>query len=101
MNENDDETRTPLRTSVGEAETSQVQETVRSSQDATQTHSVTSKLSLNVSNDISERLRQLAYKHRLSESSIAEVALAMFFARGDDEMLGILLRELGATLRRR
>ena len=60
-----------------------------------------SKLSVNVSHDISERLRSLAYSHRLSESSIVEVALSMFFARGDDEILGVILKQLGATLRRR
>jgi len=70
------------------------------------THSATdasarNKLSVNVGHDISERLRSLAYTHRLSESSIVEVALTMFFARGDDALLGVLLRELGATLRRR
>jgi len=63
--------------------------------------SARNKLSVNVGHDISERLRSLAYTHRLSESSIVEVALTMFFARGDDAMLGVLLRELGATLRRR
>ena len=60
-----------------------------------------SKLSVNVGHDISERLRSLAYTHRLSESSIVEVALAMFFARGDDALLGAMLKQLGATLRRR
>jgi hypothetical protein len=60
-----------------------------------------SKLSVNVSHDISERLRDLAYIHRLSESSIVEVALTMFFARGDDELLGVMLKQLGAVLRRK
>ena len=60
-----------------------------------------SKLSLNVSHEISERLRSLAYSHRLSESSIVEVALTMFFARGDDAVLGAILKELGASLRRK
>jgi hypothetical protein len=60
-----------------------------------------SKLSVNVDHDISERLRSLAYTHRLSESSIVEVALAMFFARGDDALLGVILKELGAVLRRK
>jgi hypothetical protein len=59
------------------------------------------KLSVTVGHEISERLRSLAYSHRLSESSIVEVALTMFFARGDDALLGLILRELGATLRRR
>ncbi len=60
-----------------------------------------SKLSVNVGHEISERLRSLAYQHRLSESSIVEVALTMFFARGDDAVLGAVLKELGATLRRK
>jgi len=57
------------------------------------------KLSINVNHAISERLRSLAYTYRLSESSIVEIALTIFFARGDDTMLGVLLKELGATLR--
>jgi hypothetical protein len=62
-------------------------------------HENRSKLSVNVTSSISERLRSLAYLHRLSESSIVEIALAMFFARGDDELLGVMLRQLGATRR--
>jgi hypothetical protein len=58
-----------------------------------------SKLSVNVSHAVSERLRSLAYDYRLSESSIVEVALTIFFERGDDALLGVLLRQLGATLR--
>jgi hypothetical protein len=60
-----------------------------------------SKLSVNVSREISERLRNLAYTNRLSESSIVEVALTAFFARGDDALLGALLKQLGASLRRK
>jgi len=63
--------------------------------------SARSKLSVNVGREVSERLRSLAYTHRLSESSIVEVALAIFFARGDDALLGVVLKELGATLRRK
>ena len=70
-------------------------------QSASDAASARSKLSVNVGHDISERLRSLAYTHRLSESSIVEVALTMFFARGDDALLGVMLKELGATLRRR
>jgi hypothetical protein len=58
-----------------------------------------SKLSVNVSHEISEHLRNLAYSYRLSESSIVEVALTIFFARGDDALLGVLLKQLGATRR--
>jgi hypothetical protein len=59
------------------------------------------KLSVNVPPDVGERLRALAFEHRLSGSSIIQVALRQFFARGDDTTLGVLLRELGASLRRR
>jgi|SRR5579863_5240444 len=58
-----------------------------------------SKLSVNVNHQISERLRSLAYNYRLSESSIVEIALTIFFARGDDALLGLLLKQLGATRR--
>jgi hypothetical protein len=57
------------------------------------------KLSINVSGDISERLRYLAHGQRLSESSIVEVALRSLFGRGDDAELGSLLRQQGASLR--
>ena len=66
---------------------------------STETTAQRSKLSVNVNHEISERLRNLAYLHRLSESSIVEIALAMFFARGDDELLGVMLKQLGATRR--
>jgi len=46
------------------------------------------KLSLNVSPETGRRLRRLAFEQRLSESSIVETALRLFFARGDDEELG-------------
>lgn len=59
------------------------------------------KLSVSVSIALGERLRALGYKHRLSGSSIIEVALQQFFAQGDDTRLGVLLRNNGATLRRR
>lgn len=59
------------------------------------------KLSINVSTVVSERLRDLAYRHRLSESSIVEVALKNLFGSDDDSQLGALLRQRGATLRSR
>jgi hypothetical protein len=61
----------------------------------------TEKLSSSIDPEIMARLRRLAHTHRFSESSIVEVALTMFFARGDDVVLAAVLRELGATLRRR
>jgi hypothetical protein len=80
--------------------TSDVRETaLRTDKTGTETTAQRSKLSVNVNHEISERLRNLAYLHRLSESSIVEIALAMFFARGDDELLGVMLKQLGATRR--
>ena len=86
---------TESRTATGRAQPSQA----TGSASTSPAHESRSKLSVNVSFDISERLRSLAYLHRLSESSIVEIALAMFFARGDDELLGVMLRQLGATRR--
>jgi len=61
-----------------------------------------SKMSMNVSRDLSARLRRLAFDARLSESSIVEVALRTFLAQSDDDQkIGDLLRRHGATLRRR
>jgi hypothetical protein len=86
---------TESRNQVGRAQPSEV----ASSGATSPVHESRSKLSVNVSFEISERLRSLAYLHRLSESSIVEIALAMFFARGDDGLLGVMLKQLGATRR--
>ena len=59
------------------------------------------KLSANVDADLFERLRELAYVQRISESSIVDLALRRFFALGDDDALGAILHEAGATLRRK
>ena len=59
------------------------------------------KLSANVDVDLYERLRELAHVQRVSESSIVDVALRRFFALGDDDLLGTILHESGATLRRK
>jgi hypothetical protein len=59
------------------------------------------KLSVNVSNAVSEHLRILAYKLRLSESSIVEVALKTLIVGADEEHLAAMLRQNGATLRSR
>jgi hypothetical protein len=58
------------------------------------------KISSTIDPVILGRLRQLAQMHQISESSITEIALSMFFARGDDNTLAIVLRELGANYRR-
>jgi hypothetical protein len=59
------------------------------------------KLSVNVPADQGDRLRTLAFEQRVSESSIVQVALRLLFARGDDAAVGTILRDHGATLRRR
>ena len=59
------------------------------------------KLSVNVSEEIGTRLRQVAFEQRLSESSIVEVALGLLFRRSDGPSLGMVLRQHGATLRRK
>jgi hypothetical protein len=59
------------------------------------------KLSANVDAVLYERLRELAHVQRVSESSIVDIALRRFFAVGDDEVLGAILHEAGATLRRK
>jgi len=59
------------------------------------------KLSVNVSAEQGERVRTLAFEQRVSESSIVQVALQLLFMRGNDVLVGDLLREKGATLRRK
>ena len=59
------------------------------------------KLSVNVSGEIGTRLREVAFQQRLSESSIVEVALGLLFRRSDGQSLGSVLRQHGATLRRK
>lgn len=63
--------------------------------------SPTGKLCANVDAELVEHLRELAYVHRVSESSIVDVALRRFFAVGDDRALGVILHNCGATLRRK
>ncbi len=58
------------------------------------------KLSVNVSSDVGQRLRRIAFEERLSESSIVQIALTLMFERTPDETVGEFLREQGASLRR-
>jgi hypothetical protein len=50
---------------------------------------------------IAERLRQFAFRERISESAVIEFSIRSFFESGDDLQLGQRLREAGAALRRR
>jgi hypothetical protein len=58
------------------------------------------KLSVNVSGTIGNRLRQVAFQERLSESSIVQIALQLMFDATTNEEVGDFLRENGASLRR-
>ena len=50
---------------------------------------------------LAERLREFAFRQRVSESAVIEHALRGFFDDGSDADLGTTLRKAGATLRRR
>ena len=59
------------------------------------------KFSVNLSGDVGHELKQLAFEHRVSESSIIEIALRQLFGRVSAERLGAFLKQNGACLRRR
>lgn len=50
---------------------------------------------------LAERLREFAFRQRVSESAVIEHALRAFFDGGSDTELGGELRRAGASLRRR
>jgi hypothetical protein len=50
---------------------------------------------------LAERLREFAFRQRISESAVIEHALRTFFEGGSDTELGSQLRRAGASLRRR
>lgn len=55
---------------------------------------------MNLSRDISQRLRRLSFENSISEAAIVEFALHQFFASGDDRKLAKILRDAGARGRR-
>jgi len=59
------------------------------------------KFSVIISRDVGERARRLTFEERLSESSLFEVALRLLFDSRTDKQVADLLRQHGATLRRR
>ncbi|HEV3154476.1 MAG TPA: hypothetical protein VGZ02_11780 [Candidatus Baltobacteraceae bacterium] len=59
------------------------------------------KFSVNLSADVGGELKRIAYEHRVSESSVIEIALRQIFRRVTPERLGGFLRQNGACLRRR
>lgn len=60
----------------------------------------TIKVSHSLDESVAARLKELAYSERVSESSIIELLLSGFFAMGNDETLGRIIRDSALTLRR-
>jgi hypothetical protein len=59
------------------------------------------RFTVNISDDVARQLRQIAFEHRVSESSVIEVALRQLLRRISSPALGAFLRQNGACLRRR
>lgn len=59
------------------------------------------RFTVNIAADVAEELRDLARKHRVSESSVVEISLRQLFRRVGVSAMGNFLREHGACLRRR
>jgi hypothetical protein len=59
------------------------------------------RFTVNISAEVGEELRNIAFTHRVSESSIVEIALRQLFRRVNAAALGTFLRDHGACLRRR
>jgi hypothetical protein len=59
------------------------------------------RITVNLAADISVQLHNVAERHRVSESSIVEIALREMFNRIGPLALGSFLRENGGCLRRR
>jgi|GEM_PF-2695355 hypothetical protein len=58
------------------------------------------RFTVNLSADVGAELAELAARHRVSESSIVEIALRHLFRRVSAPALGAFLRDRGACLRR-
>lgn len=63
--------------------------------------SAVSKVSHTLEVSLAERLREFAFRERISESAVIEFALHRFFLSGKDAALGLALREGGAGKRRK
>ena len=59
------------------------------------------RFTVNVSEEIGTILRQIAFDHHVSESSVIEIALRQLFRRVSSPALGAFLTQHGACLRRR
>lgn len=63
--------------------------------------STIAKVSHTLDPHLAGHLEEFAFRQRLSESSVIEFALRIFFRKGDDERLGRLMRRSGAGRRRK
>jgi hypothetical protein len=59
------------------------------------------RFTVNISQEVGDQLKQIAFEHRVSESSIIEIALRQLFRRVSPSAIGTFLRQNGACLRRR
>lgn len=59
------------------------------------------RFTVNLSADVGNELRRISQQHRVSESSIIEIALRQMLRRVAGDALGAFLRQHGACLRRR
>ena len=59
------------------------------------------RFTVNLSAEIAAELRDIAGSHRVSESSVVEIALRQLLRRVSGSALGVFLRDRGACLRRR
>lgn len=59
------------------------------------------RITVNLSGEIGDHLRETAGMCRVSESSVVEIALRQLFRRVGPSELGAYLRERGGCLRRR
>lgn len=59
------------------------------------------RFTVNLSAEIAAELRDIGSRHRVSESSIIEIALRHLVRRVSAPTLGVFLRDRGACLRRR
>ena len=59
------------------------------------------RFTVNISQDVGDQLKEIAFEHRVSESSIIEVAIRQLLRRVTPSTLGTFLRQNGACLRRK
>jgi hypothetical protein len=69
--------------------------------EATASPSTVAKVSHTLEIGLAERLREFAFRERISESAVIEFALHRFFLSARDGALGVTLREGGAGKRRK